>query len=1015
MRSGLIAASLLCGVLFSGQGSAQNATWLLNPGSGDFNTAANWNPAAVPTGTASFGASNTTAVSFSASTSIGGFTLNPGASNYTFGNFGPILSFTGAGIAVKGGSATFTNTNGIIEFFNASTAGTAAVTNINSFTLFFNTSTAGAARMTNNSGGITNFLNTSAAGNAIITNNNAGGTGFLDTSTAGSAVITNNSGGVTSFAGFSTAGNASVTNVSGGFTQFFNNGSAGGASISNGVGGLTTFFNSSTAGTANIANISTGSTLFFNTSSAGSATITNGAGGVTMFSNASTAGSATITNSNILSFNDSATAGSATILNQGAFGTLSFNNAATAGNANIANQARLNFNDTSTAGNAIITTGVAGYTTFAGASTGGNARLVTTFGGVVDTSNLATGGMTAGSIEGAGVYFLGSKTLTVGGNNLSTTVSGEIVDGGTGGGIGGSLVKVGSGALVLTSTNTYSGSTNVNGGTLEVDGSIASSNAVFVNSGGTLSGVGTVDPASTQIASGGTLAPGNAPSPTGTLTLTGNLAFSSGAIYLLQISGANASRTNVAGSGFLAGTVAVGVTGSVQVNTSYDILHAAGGLNGTTFSGVHSLSPGFVESLSYSATDVFLSLTTANLGGGGGLGGNQQNVAMAINNFFNAGGSLPQSFVSLFNLSGAPLANALTQLSGEAATGAQQTTFDAMGLFMGLLIDPFMNRVGGFDGSPSLSGYADEALGYAAASKKTDPFTMFTKAQPTFEHRWSVWAAGFGGSQSTDGNAATGSNNTTSNIAGTAVGADYLISPTTIAGFALAGGGTNFSVANGGTGRSDLFQFGTYVRHSQGQAYVSAALAFGWQDITTNRTVTVAGLDQLRAEFNANAYSGRLEGGYRFVTPWIGGVGITPYVAAQFVTFDLPAYMEQAIAGTNNFALAYGPHDATDVRSELGIRTDRSWLVPDGMLTLHGRFAWAHDYDPDRSIAATFQALPGASFVVNGAAQAAESALATASIEMKWKSGWSAAATFEGEFSNVTQSYAGKGVVRYQW
>ena len=28
---------------------------------------------------------------------------------------------------------------------------------------------------------------------------------------------------------------------------------------------------------------------------------------------------------------------------------------------------------------------------------------------------------------------------------------------------------------------------------------------------------------------------------------------------------------------------------------------------------------------------------------------------------------------------------------------------------------------------------------------------------------------------------------------------------------------------------------------------------------------------------------------------------------------------------------------------------------------------------------------------------------------------WSIAATFEGEFSNVTSSYAGKGVVRYAW
>jgi uncharacterized protein with beta-barrel porin domain len=35
------------------------------------------------------------------------------------------------------------------------------------------------------------------------------------------------------------------------------------------------------------------------------------------------------------------------------------------------------------------------------------------------------------------------------------------------------------------------------------------------------------------------------------------------------------------------------------------------------------------------------------------------------------------------------------------------------------------------------------------------------------------------------------------------------------------------------------------------------------------------------------------------------------------------------------------------------------------VLTLRGRFAWAHDFDPDRAIAAT-PALPGASFVVNG-------------------------------------------------
>jgi hypothetical protein len=68
-----------------------------------------------------------------------------------------------------------------------------------------------------------------------------------------------------------------------------------------------------------------------------------------------------------------------------------------------------------------------------------------------------------------------------------------------------------------------------------------------------------------------------------------------------------------------------------------------------------------------------------------------------------------------------------------------------------------------------------------------------------------------------------------------------------------------------------------------------------------------------------------------------------------------------------------------------------------------------------RNVLVTFQSSPGASFVVNGATHAADSALTTASAESKWLNGWSAAATFEGEFSNVTQSYAGKGVVRYAW
>ncbi len=439
-----------------------------------------------------------------------------------------------------------------------------------------------------------------------------------------------------------------------------------------------------------------------------------------------------------------------------------------------------------------------------------------------------------------------------------------------------------------------------------------------------------------------------------------------------------------------------------------------------------SSNPNFAVSLSYTPTDVFLNLTGATLGAGAGLNQNQQNVANAINGFFNGGGTLPPGFGTLFGLTGSNLAAALSQASGETATGTQQTTFNAMNLFMGVMTDPFIgcrsDPVSAGSAAPQFAEENDGASAYAAngnarSKSERDAYAAIYRKAPVmaapFAPSWSVWAAGYGGSQTTDGNAALGTNNTTSRIAGGVVGADYRFSPFTLAGFALAGGGTNFSIANGlGSGRSDLFQAGAFVRHTVGPAYLSAALAYGWQDITTDRTVTIAGVDQLRAQFNANAWSGRVEGGYRFVTPWMG---LTPYAAGQFTTFDLPAYAEQALVGANTFALAYGSKSVTASRSELGLRTDNSWAMQDGIFTLRGRFAWAHDFNADRVIGATFQTLPGASFVVNGAAQAHDAALVTASAEKRWLNGWSAAVTFEGEFSNVTRSYAGKGVVRYSW
>jgi autotransporter-associated beta strand protein len=146
------------------------------------------------------------------------------------------------------------------------------------------------------------------------------------------------------------------------------------------------------------------------------------------------------------------------------------------------------FNATSTAGSATITNNSGGTTFLVGTGNGG--RFIMNGTGALDISQFTTNiAITAGSIEGDGNVFLGDHVLTVGGNNRSTTFSGVIQDGGAGGGIVGSLVKEGTGTLILSGTNIYTGATMVTAGTLEVDGSITTSNLATVN-GGTLSGIG---------------------------------------------------------------------------------------------------------------------------------------------------------------------------------------------------------------------------------------------------------------------------------------------------------------------------------------------------------------------------------------------------------------------------------------------------------------------------------------------------------------------------------------------
>ena len=144
-------------------------------------------------------------------------------------------------------------------------------------------------------------------------------------------------------------------------------------------------------------------------------------------------------------------------------------------------------------------------------------------------------------------------------------------------------------------------------------------------------------------------------------------------------------------------------------------------------------------------------------------------------------------------------------------------------------------------------------------------------------------------------------------------------------------------------------------------------------------------------------------------------LGITPYAAIQAQSFHTPGYTETGVI-PNGFALTFNGRDATDTRSELGARFDRVLAVySNAVLALRGRVAWAHDWVSDPTLTPLFQALPGASFIVNGALLPQNAALASAGGELRFGNGITLLAKFDGEFASHSSTYGGTGTFRYRW
>jgi outer membrane autotransporter protein len=743
------------------------------------------------------------------------------------------------------------------------------------------------------------------------------------------------------------------------------------------------------------------------------------------FNNASSAGNAAIiiNNGGVLSFNNDSTAANATITTNSG-GLTQFNDNSNGGNATIVNNngGMVSFNNNSTAANAIITTNNGALTQFNDNSTGGNAQFITTAGGIVDFSNTSgpkgDGNISAGSIAGAGNYFLGSNQLTVGSNNLSTTVSGVISDCGPTGfecsagsdSTGGGLTKVGSGTLTLTGASTYTGDTNVNEGVLNVTGSLVS--AVTVNSGGMLTGTGTIGGLS--VGSGGIVAPGNS---IGTLRVTGDVSFDEGSIYQV--------KANAAGkSGMISATGAASIDGgTVQVlaqsgtyarQTRYTILTASGGVDGQ-FTNVTSNLAFLTPLLSYDPNNVFLTLirndiTFASVA----QTPNQSAVATALD----GSDPLKPLVQAVANLTLAGTLQAFDALSGEVHGSVQTTMIDDSRYIRQAVLGRLRQAsyAGAADafaalgsGGPILA-YADPAAGGGFADRDADrpsqAVNQLFGAAPQSPDL-TFWAQGIGawGRINSDRNAADLSRN----LGGVFTGFDGRFGEWRAG---LAGGYTNASTtvsARASSANIDSAYFAGYGGTSFGALNFRSGAALAWHTIGTSRSIVFPGFSE-QASARYSAISGQVFGEVGYGMSF-GNIAVEPFVGLAWVYLNTESFNE---AGGGLAALgASGTQDDVNY-STLGARWASTYLMPNGMTLMpRASLAWQHAFGTvTPSALLTFQST-GTTFGILGVPIARDAALVEAGGDLQLGPQTKIGVSYFGQLANNARDHSVKA--NFSW
>ncbi|MCE9609619.1 MAG: autotransporter domain-containing protein [Chthoniobacter sp.] len=649
--------------------------------------------------------------------------------------------------------------------------------------------------------------------------------------------------------------------------------------------------------------------------------------------------------------------------------------------------------------------------------------LGTTANQIATTSNVTVNGtldlsginQTINGLTGAGQVRLDD----VNGGNVGTAAIFTVGSGNFGGSIvdsnkGGQLTKNTAGTLTLTGASTYTGNTNINLGSLVVNGSLKSAN-ILVNPLGTLVGFGKT---SGNVTNSGTFRPGSNTTQPGTFTIGGNYTQTASGNLVIEIAGKGASDhdlVKVAGKANLNGNLRiVNVNGTrLKVGDKITFISAAGGVSGE-FANVNNdfeiTDRILTADVHYHTTSVSLELQQGSFGDFAKFKGatpNQRSVAHALDKVaFNTEEGKLIGF-----LNNEPLGNLLhdfdliaaEELQAIYTIGFAQANVQTSNLSRRL--DDIRSGSAGF----SASGYSATGMEPQYSSNYLAPNgglagpggKMSKEMRPPVDNRVGVFFTGSG--EFTDVGKTSNASGYNLATAGFTLGMDYRVNENFAIGVNLGYSRTNADLFGNGKVNVDGMKLGLYATYFRQGFYVDALAQGGYNTYDTRRSALQGSATGSTdgTEFNAH-----LAVGYDWHR---GGLTVGPMASVQYTRVGFDSFREDGSLAP----LTYGSQSGDSLRTALGAKASYEIQAGSVIIKPEVRAAWQHEFaDNALAIDARFSNGGGNTFNVQGAEIGADSLLLGAGVAVLWNERTSTYVYYDGEIgrSNYESNNVSGGV-----